>query len=306
MLSSLGTSGGLTAEEATAKSTFPGFVDLSKVKDARLWTVVQSGAHLGDVLLFNAMSWSSIYDGTPYPDLDIDAAWAVKDYLVANDNLAQVRAAEYPPGDYLVPSNAFLVVEYYEVTPTPTPTPVYDYVSETSIEGEGVFLIDKKVRNRAAIVNVDKHIRCNGSIDGFVINEYLMEDARGNTQNFKQEGAVDNYRATAPGHYLYGDEKLRSSFVFGGAGARIHETYDVQEIDARLESINLHSTGDQRYKTELDTINEFSGYLLIDARQSIPGVKHVEDRQEFFGNFTVRKHLIFRLRPDEPLFRDCP
>jgi len=51
VLSSLGTSGGLTAEEATAKSTFPGFVDLSKVKDARLWTVAQSGDHLGDVCL---------------------------------------------------------------------------------------------------------------------------------------------------------------------------------------------------------------------------------------------------------------
>jgi hypothetical protein len=76
-------------------------------------------------------------------------------------------------------------------------------------------------------------------------------------------------------------------------------------MDARLENINLHSTGDQRYKTELDTINDFSGYLLIDARQSIPGSTHIEDRQEFFGNFTVRKHLIFR-RPAEPLFRDCP
>ncbi len=133
-----------------------------------------------------------------------------------------------------------------------------------------------------------------------------MEDARGNTQNFKQEGAVDNYRATAPGHYLYGDEKLRSSFVFGGAGAKIHETYDVQKMDARLESINLHSTGDQRYnKTELDTINDFSGYFLIDAKQSIPGVKRIEDRQEFFGNFTVSKHIVFR-RPAEPVFRDWP
>ena len=181
---------------------------------------------------------------------------------------------------------------------TPTPTPVYDYVSETSIEGDGIFFIDKEVRNRAAIVNVDKHIRCNGSIDGFVINEYLIEDARGNTPNFEQVGAVDNYRATAPGHYLYGDEKLKSSFVFGGTGARIHETYDVQEMDARLESINLHSTGDQRYKTELDTINDFSGYFLIDARQSIPGSKHIEDRQEFFGNFTVRKHISFKERPN--------
>ena len=188
----------------------------------------------------------------------------------------------------------------------------YDYVSETTIEGEGVFTIDKKVRSSTGSgaeeqrfsVNVDKHFVCRGSIDGFVNNEYLIEDARGNTPNFKQESAVDNYRATASGDFLFGDERLRSSFVFGGTGAKIHETYDVQKMDARLESINLHSTGDQKHKTELDTINDFSGYFLIDAKQSIPGVKHIEDRQEFWGNWTVSKHLIFR-RPDMPIF-DCP
>jgi hypothetical protein len=44
-------------------------------------------------------------------------------------------------------------------TPTPTPTPVYDYLSETSIEGKGTFSIDKKVRNRAAAVNIEEIIR---------------------------------------------------------------------------------------------------------------------------------------------------
>ena len=183
-------------------------------------------------------------------------------------------------------------------TPTPTPTPTYDYISETSIEGEGTFSIDKKVRNRAAAIHVEKHVRCNGSIDGFVANEYLIEEARGNNPNFEQVDAVDGYRATAPGHYLYGEERIRSSFVFGGTGARIEEKYDVLKMDTRLETINLHSTGDQRYKTEFETINDFSGYLLIDARQSIPGVKRIEDRQEFAGNFTVRKHIIFKERPD--------
>ncbi len=128
--------------------------------------------------------------------------------------------------------------------------------------------------------------------------DYMVDSKVLSELDLIQEDINKNYRATAPGHYLYGDEKLRSSFVFGGAGARIHETYDVQEMDARLESINLHSTGDQRYKTELDTINDFSGYFLIDARQSIPGVKRIEDRQEFFGNFTVRKHIIFKERPN--------
>ena len=186
--------------------------------------------------------------------------------------------------------------------PTPVPTPDYDYVSETSVEGDGFFSIDKKVRNRAAAVNLDKHIRCNGSIEGLVTNAYLIEEARGNNPNFKQVDAVEGYRTTAPGHYLYGEERVKSSFVFGGTGARIHEIYEVQRMDARLESINLHSTGDQRYKTELETINDFSGYFLIDAKQSIPGVRHIEDRQEFLGNFTVRKHIIFRETPNRTIF----
>ena len=184
----------------------------------------------------------------------------------------------------------------------------YDYLCETYVEGEGVFHIDKKVRSSTGSgaeeqrfsVNVEKHFDCRGEIDGFLNNEYLIEDARGNTPNFKQVSAVDNYVATLSGDYLFGDEQLRSSFVFGGTGAKIHETYDVQGMDTRLESLTLHSTGSEKHKTELDTKNEFSGLFLIDAEQSIPGYKRIEDRQEFFGNFTVRKHLIFR-RPDEPV-----
>ncbi len=187
----------------------------------------------------------------------------------------------------------------------------YDYACVTHVEGEGFFVIDKKVRSSTAgdaelrfAVNVDKTFVCQGEIEGFVSDEYLIEGALGDNPNFEQMSAVADYRATAPGDYLYGDEKLQSSFVFGGTGTKIHEHYEVQAMDARLENINLHSTGDQRYKAELATINDFGGYFLIDAKQSIPGFMHVKDREEFFGNFTVCKHLIFR-RPDEPIF-DCP
>jgi hypothetical protein len=188
----------------------------------------------------------------------------------------------------------------------------YDYAGVTHVEGKGVFYIDKKVRSSTAwdaelrfAVNVDKHFVCKGEIEGFVSDEYLIEGALGDNPNFEQMSAVADYRTTAPGDYLYGDEKLMSSFVFGGTGAKIHEHYDVQEMDARLENINLHSTGDQRYKTELATINDFGGHFLIEAKQSVPGFNQINIRDEFFGNFTVCKHLIFRLRPDEPVF-DCP
>jgi len=180
----------------------------------------------------------------------------------------------------------------------------YDYACVTHVEGKGVFVIDKKVRSSTAgdaeqrfSVNMDKHFVCKGEIEGFVSDEYLIDGALGDNPNFEQMSAVADYTTTAPGDFLYGDEKLRSSFVFGGTGVRIHETYDVQNMDARHENINLHSTGDQRYKSELATINDFGGYFLIDARQSIPGFMHVKDREEFFGNFTVCKHLIFRRMP---------
>jgi len=184
----------------------------------------------------------------------------------------------------------------------------YDYASVTHVTGKGTFMIDKKAWSTTMAdaeqrfsVKSDKHYVCSGEIEGFVSDEYLIEGARGDNPNFEQMSAVADYRTTAPGDYLYGDEKLMSSFVFGGTGAKIHEHYDVQEMDARLENINLHSTGDQRYKTELATINDFGGHFLIEAKQSVPGFNQINIRDEFFGNFTVCKHLIFR-RPDKPVF----
>ena len=111
-------SGGLTPEEATVISLFQGSVDLGNVDSARLWTVVQSGGDMNNKLLFNDMNWTGVYDSTPYPDLDIDEARAVEDYLIASDNIAQISGAPYPPGDYLMPSNAFLLITY-SAAPSP-------------------------------------------------------------------------------------------------------------------------------------------------------------------------------------------
>ena len=118
MINSQIDSGGLTPEEATVTSLFPGSVDLSNVDSAWLWTVVQSGGNMNNMLLFNEMNWTGVYDGTPYSDLDIDEARAVENYLASSDNSAQIRAALYPGGDYLMPCNAFLVINY-SGTPTP-------------------------------------------------------------------------------------------------------------------------------------------------------------------------------------------
>jgi len=111
MLSTMDTSGGVTAEEATTTSLFSGSVNLSSVESARLWTVVQSGGNDGNKLIFNTAEWTGVYDATPYSDLDIDEARDVKDNLVASDNIAKIQAApEATGGDYLMPSNAFLVL----------------------------------------------------------------------------------------------------------------------------------------------------------------------------------------------------
>jgi hypothetical protein len=100
---------------------------VSNVISARLWTVVQSGGNTGDMLLFNDMSWNGVYDSTPYSDLDIDEARDVKGNLKASDNIARIRAAP-SPGDYLMPSSAFLVVNYNPIpmlSLSATPTAVF-------------------------------------------------------------------------------------------------------------------------------------------------------------------------------------
>jgi hypothetical protein len=118
MLSTSDTSGGIMSDEAIAISRFEGSVNLSIVDSARLWTVVQSGGHLDNSLLFNSQSWTGVYDSTPYSDLDIDEARAVGNYLTTSDNTAMIKAGPYSSGgDYLVPSNAFLIINYTETPP---------------------------------------------------------------------------------------------------------------------------------------------------------------------------------------------
>ena len=184
----------------------------------------------------------------------------------------------------------------------------YDYASETHVEGKGVFVIDKDVSSfteseaeHQFSVSFDKHYVFSGEIDGFVSDEYLIEGAQGDNANFEQKSAVGVYSAKASDDFLYGSEKLHSPFPFGGTGTTIREQYDVHRMDLRLEDVNLHSTGNQRYKSELATINEFGGHFLLDAKQSVPGYTQIAIRNEFFGNLTVCKHLIFR-RPGKTAF----
>jgi hypothetical protein len=184
----------------------------------------------------------------------------------------------------------------------------YDYASETHVRGKGVFVIDKDVSSFTEVyaehqfsVSLDKHYTFSGEIDGFVSDEYLIEGAKGDNPNFEQKSAVGDYSGKASGDFLYGSEKLNSPFPFGGTGTTIRENYDVNWMDLRLEDVNLHSTGNQRYKTELATINEFDGHFLLDAKLSVPGYTQIDIKNEFFGNLTVGKHVIFRM-PEKAVF----
>jgi hypothetical protein len=107
---------GLTPEEATTQAVFSGSVNLTNIKEATLTTVVQSGNDIDDMLIFNLKNWTGIYDGTPCANLDVDER-SVLNYLVDNNNTARIRAVD----DYMVPSNAFLVLWHTSSEPTPTP-----------------------------------------------------------------------------------------------------------------------------------------------------------------------------------------
>ena len=109
---------GLTYEEATTQAVFSGTINTTNIKEATLTTVVQSGNDIDNMLIFNLENWTGIYNGTPYANLDVDKR-SVLDYLVDNSNTARIRAVD----DYMVPSNAFLVLRHTSPEPTPTPTP---------------------------------------------------------------------------------------------------------------------------------------------------------------------------------------
>jgi hypothetical protein len=101
---------GITAEEATTEFVFEGDVhqgDGADVTRAILTTVVASGDKGKNTLTFNEGTYRSVYAGDPYPDLAIDEC-DVRVHLVARDNTVRIK----DDGDFMAPSNAFLVISY--------------------------------------------------------------------------------------------------------------------------------------------------------------------------------------------------
>ena len=172
----------------------------------------------------------------------------------------------------------------------------YDYVSETSVSGIGEFQMNKDVRSMNTGVKSNKDVYFSGSVDTLMKNEYLVEGAKGSNPNFQECDAVENYMALKPGDALMGTEMVRSSRVFGGVGAKVHESYNLQEMEYRLQEIGLHHSGIDR-RAEFQTADNFTGYLAIDARQTTPGQRSTRDREEFLGSFEIQRRLVFKESP---------
>jgi len=168
----------------------------------------------------------------------------------------------------------------------------HDYVSETMMyEGTNtIFTLDKRYRNMAIATSVDKDIQFNGSIVYFEENEYEILNARGNNANFQQESIIEEFNGR-----LTGNETLKSCAPLGGTGVTLSESYDVTWMGMRYESLGQYITGEQRYKTEISTFNQFNGTFSLDARQTVPTSRHRREHQTVTGNLTYSRHIIYRL-----------
>jgi hypothetical protein len=180
-----------------------------------------------------------------------------------------------------------------------------DYASETAISGTGQFRLDKNVRSMSSAVRSNKEILFSGSVDAIVKNEYLVEGSRGNNPNFEAQDAVDNYNAIYPGDSLIGTESFKSSSVFGGVGARLQESYNLMQMEFESQSFNLHQTGSLKKTAEFKTADNFTGYYLIDAKQTVPGQRSLAEREEYLGSFEINRKILFRnMQTSEPLCSD--
>lgn len=102
---------GVTSEQATTRAYFNGDIDIKRIKNANLITVVPGGNKGKNTLYFNSKSWDGIYKGIPYDDLAIDAR-DVSGYLLPGNNEIRIQ----DNGDYLAPSNAFLILKFAEAS----------------------------------------------------------------------------------------------------------------------------------------------------------------------------------------------
>jgi hypothetical protein len=170
----------------------------------------------------------------------------------------------------------------------------FDYASETSVSGSGQFQVNKNLRSMNSGIKATKNVLFSGSVDALVKNEYLVDEAKGKNANFQEQDAVDNYNAVSLGDALVGTESFKSSAIFGGVGAKVRESYDVQQMEFKEQDFTLHQTGSLKKTAEFKTLDNFTGYFLIDASQVIPGEKNLKEFEEYLGSFEINRRILFR------------
>lgn len=170
----------------------------------------------------------------------------------------------------------------------------FDYASETSISGSGQFQINKDLSSMKSGIKSTKNVIFSGTVDAIVKNEYMVDQAKGKNANFQEQDAVDNYNAVTSGDALVGTESFKSSAVFGGVGAKVRESYDLQQMEFKSQDFTLHQTGSLKKSAEFKTADNFTGYYLIDAKQTIPGQKSLKELEEYFGSFEINRRILFR------------
>ncbi|TFH49930.1 MAG: hypothetical protein E4G89_04090, partial [Methanothrix sp.] len=173
----------------------------------------------------------------------------------------------------------------------------FDYASETTVAGTGQFQINKDLRSMNSGIKSTKNVLFSGSVDALVKNEYMVDEALGKNANFQEQDAVDNYNAVSLGDALVGTESFKSSAIFGGVGAKVRESYDVQQMEFKNQDFTLHQTGSLKKTAEFKTMDNFTGYYLIDAKQVIPGQKNLKEFEEYFGSFEINRRILFRNKP---------
>jgi hypothetical protein len=179
----------------------------------------------------------------------------------------------------------------------------YDYVTETMVQdAAGTYTLNEDLNNMAVAVRAKNYIDFRGEVEYLTKNEYLLVNARGSNANYEEESTISNYQATLPGDYLIADKQFKSCAVMGGTGARLHEYYDVyyspnwtRAIEYTCENLNHHVTGDQKWKTEFTTVDNFTnGRYVLETGQTVPCSRSKSSRDEITGTFVFGKHVVYR------------
>ena len=78
---------------------------------------------------------------------------------------------------------------------------------------------------------------------------------------------------------------------------KCRKSYNVLQMEFKNQDFNLHQTGSRKKTAEFSTADNFTGFYLIDAKQTIPGQRSLKEHEEYLGSFEISRRLLFRNQP---------